>query len=256
MGLLFGDTHYHSETVYTTSPGQVDATNKLARANEDLSKSTGKLADAINEDKVKITHTRYAELINKDRKLKAIEDYIHTRFLLLEHVVMTEQYKDYRKMYIMNPDRMKSFDEGLNNGYIFELNPKRRTCELFKENRNKVVDNFFGAKDSLSDYHFDKVEFEHPTYVGDTEGDATIIGTDYHRLLRRETRLVDFEAAMEVLPFVLFEVLNVDNHKSDTTISQRFRSFVDQWGSGTYHGIESNGLFFEIRRDQINIKKI
>jgi hypothetical protein len=78
----------------------------------------------------------------------------------------------------------------------------------------------------------------------------TIIGTDYHRLLRREIRLINFEAAMEVLPSVLFEVLNVDYHKSDITTSQRFRSFVLQYGPGTYHGIQSNGLFFEIQRDK------
>lgn len=255
MGLLFGDTYHHSETIYTTSPGQVDATNKLARANEDLSKTTEKLADAINEDKVKITHKRYSELINKDRKLKAIEDYILTRFLLLEHIVLTDQYVDYTKMYIMDSDRMKSFNQGLNNGYIFELNPKRKTCELYKENRNKVIEDPFTIKESLSDYHFDKVELVHPTYVEDTEGDVTIIGTDYHRLLRREIRLIDFEAAMEVLPSVLFEVLNIDYHKSDITTSQRFRSFVLQYGPGTYHGIQSNGLFFEIRGDEINITR-
>lgn len=65
MGLLFGDTYITNKTETGHSiRGLEDATFELAAATRDVAKANQKIANAINDERITISHKRYSELLN------------------------------------------------------------------------------------------------------------------------------------------------------------------------------------------------
>lgn len=268
MGLLFGDTYVTNKTYNTTSEGMVRATKELAQATYKVAESNQNIANAIREDKVTISHERYAELINKRKALESIKQEISIRIGALCSVVNSKFYNErYINTYFMNAHSIDIFREGLKEGYCVGLNNKDKEAYFCKLNPEKEV-RYFDYK-TIEDLGYEVVMFKNPLYVKETEGDAKIAGKEYHSLLREEDLLDNtYIPAANILPKFMFELLNVNRDMGNTDNNYKFRSFVNHFfneaspmwkyhhGSGSYLFI-SNGFIWEYEYGKaIIIKKI
>jgi hypothetical protein len=241
MGLLFGDTYITKN--YNgggTDPALAKATQQLACATEKVAESNQNIADAINEDKVTIPHSRYAELVNKRRLLNKISGEIVLRLSVLFEVTQSEDYKRYREMYIMG-----SFDKVLVISDIFKddkcvgMDFKQKIACLYEKSKDREP-SYFDYK-TMEDLGYDVIQIGEPLYMKESDGEAKITGSEYRKLLREEDKLDNvFIPALEVLPNVMFDILNCDRKYGDTENNDKMMSSVAWVKQRTLHFVYDN----------------
>jgi hypothetical protein len=235
MGLLFGDTYVVNKTVSAPSNEDLaDATFELAEATRKVAKANQNIANAINDERVSISHKRYSELLNKRKLLQSIKNEITTRISILCTVVNSSEYREgYMETYFMDPHKkIRMFKNDLKKGLCVGMNYGDKTAYLYKFSEGKEI-NYFDYK-TVEDLGYEIVLFKTPMYVVETEGSAEVSGKEYQSLLSDETLLdTIYLPGVEVLPKVMFELLNVDS-----------TSYIPQ-DPTVYNGKHNNGRFRE-----------
>lgn len=216
MGLLYTNINVTKKTVVDNSELSA-ATRKLADATYEVAKSNQNIADALNEDKVTITHNRYAELLNKEKLLGSIKSTIFMHLTMLLPSINTSQYKKYRETFMMGIyDKVYIIDECFKDDYCIGMDFNNRTACVYKLNKDRDI-NYFSYR-TMDDLGYDVVGVKEPLYVEFTEGNSTITGSEYKRLLSIEDNLDNlYIGVIDILPSVMFEILNCDYTKSNNT---------------------------------------
>ena len=255
MGLLFGDTYVVNKT--TSGPsneGLTRATRELAEATRKVATSTQNIANAINDDRVTISHKRYAELLNKRKALQSVKQEITIRLNALCSVINSSDYKErYMNTYVMDGPykKIEIFKGGIKEGLCVGMNYKEKTAYLYQFSEDKKI-NYSDYK-TVEDLGYDIIPFKNPVYVVETDGSAEISGKEYNSLLNDETLFDNiYLPAVDVLPKVMFELLNVDRLVCDTKNNQRFIQFVSYINNNRYSSMDrffcnSNGYIWDFQ---------
>jgi hypothetical protein len=218
MGLLYTNISVTKNTIVDNRE-LAAATRKLANATYKVAESNQNIADALNEDKVTITHNRYAELLNKEKLLSSIKETIFSNLTMLLPTINTSQYKKYRETYMMGMfDKVYVIDECFKDGYCMGMDFINRTACVYRLNNNSREVNYFSYR-TMEDLGYDVVGVKEPLYVEFTEGSSTITGSEYKRLLYIEDSLDNlYMGVIDILPSVMFEILNCDYTKGNNNL--------------------------------------
>jgi hypothetical protein len=227
MGLLC-TTHITNKNTIVDNSALTAATNKVAQATERVAKANQNIADAIKEDKVTITHDRYAELLNKEKLLGAIKSTIFSHLTMLLPAMNTTQYKKYKESFMMGAyDKVLTIDECFKEDYCIGVNFKSSTACVYRFNKDKKDGIDYFSYTTMEDLGYDVVGVKEPVYISSTEGNSKITGEEYKRLLYIENILdTVYVKAIDVLPSVMFNILNCDYTKGSLDNNKKFTNAV------------------------------
>jgi hypothetical protein len=212
MGLL-------STTIEIGLGGLTQATKQQAAATGRLAESTQNVADAINKGRVKITHTRYAELTNKTKLLNSIYSFIDLYATTIFGISQTDSYKKFMSHMIMHRGVSKYYKGyvGINDRLHLVVDEEERICNIYVDN--------------------ELIKVTEPNYIPDTEGYTNINEDEYNKLLRNEVLLETYSKAVEDLPNICFRLLDFVNHNKviNDSINSWFRYLLEYSTNSHYH---------------------
>jgi hypothetical protein len=195
MGLLC-TTVVENRVSYNTitDPALTRAQERTADATEKLADATQNVADAINETRINISHSRYAELVNKSKLLMTIKKQLKIKFSIAYMLAMSDEHKkyiEYSQVGCGFSVRTQLFDGTRffksNDKYLFVLSESDKTFSIHKEiGKSNKVYLFYGI---TTDKDYVPYLIEEPEYIVDTEGYVDISGTEYHDILKKEREL-------------------------------------------------------------------
>lgn len=253
MGLFSTTTIIRSTSttnVIVDNSAVAEATDRVAKATDNVARATNKIASAVGDDRITLSHTRYAELHNKGEKLDASRKYVHSLVIAaLKAVLYSDEYKHMNNpIYYYSMDiegrftfiQSKAYDD-----VFFVLDGESKTADLYRKNEGNSYnpDNLMGR---LQNYI--PIQIDEPFLMGEEDGQVQVSGVEYKKAIVAEREYDEvYSNIRETLPRLLFNMINPSQYASQVLM----RNLQSQ--SDFAHEFE--GLVFEYSPRGINLKK-
>jgi hypothetical protein len=250
---LFSTTTIISSTsttnVVVDNSAVAAATNRVADATNKVARATDKVASAVGDDRITLSHARYAELYNKGEKLDCAKKYVQRLVVAaLRTALNSDEYK-----YISNPNYYYSM--GVDGRIIFLqslayddvffiMDGDSKTADLYRKNEgNSYSPDNFGR---LQNY--EPIQIEEPFLMNDEDGQVQVSGVEYKKAIVAEREYDEvYSNIRETLPQLVFNMINPSQYAAHVLVRN-----IQNRSDFTH---EFDGLIFQYSPNGINLKK-
>ncbi len=226
------------------------ATNRVAEATDKVARATSKVASAVSDDRITLSHARYAELHNKGEKLDCAKKYVQGLVVAALRTALNSN--EYRNM--SNPNYYYLMD--VNGRFIFLQSPayddvffvmdgNSRTADLYRKKENNTYN-----PDSLEGrlQNYVPIQISEPFLMNDEDGQVQVSGVEYKKAIAAEREYDEvYSSIKETLPRLLFNMINPSQYAAQV-LARNLQNRSD-----FMHEFE--GLVFQYSPRGINIRK-
>lgn len=254
MGLFSTTTIIRSTSttnVIVDNSAVAEATNRVAKATDNVAKATNKVASAVGDDRITLSHARYAELHNKGERLEAAKKYVQSLVVAaLRTVINSDEYRymsNPNYYYSMNVEGRFSFLQSpAYDDVFFVMDGNSKTADLYRKKENNTYN-----PDSLEGrlQNYESIQIEEPFLMSDEDGQVQVSGVEYKKAIVAEREYDEvYSNIRETLPRLLFNMINPSQYAAQV-LARNLQSQSD-------FTHEFEGLVFEYSPRGINLKKI
>lgn len=248
---LFSTTTIISSTsttnVVVDNSAVADATNRVARATDKVAKATDSVAKAVGDDRITLSHARYAELYNKSEKLDCAKKYVHSLLTSALKAILNSaeprDISDTSHVYSLGTEGIPTLIFSIAyDDVFFVVDKDTRTADLYMRNNNY---NYTGVGILEK---FTPIQFDEPLLMNEEDGQVQVSGVEYKKAITIEREYDEvYSNIRETLPRLIFDMINPRQYVTHGVL----RSLQTQ----SDFAYEFEGLIFEYSPRGINLKK-
>jgi virulence-associated protein VapD len=252
MGLFSTTTIVRSTTSVTIDNSAVAAaTDRVAKATDKVAKATDNVAKAVGDDRITISHSRYAELYNKGEKLAAAKKYsIELTTSALRVLIHSNEYK-----YLSGSSTMFSASDNsfyrcipsmIHDDVFLVIDGESRTADLYRQIGQHSYD-----PDRFRPNNLEPIGIEEPFLMREEDGQVQMTGVEYKKAISLEREYDEvYSNIRNILPRLIFNMIN-------PTAYFKLNKIISNISNGVMVAEELDGITLQYDRSNgINITKV
>ena len=227
-----------------------EATDRVAKATDRVAKATDNVAKAVGDDRITISHARYAELYNKSEKLAAAKKYSSELVISALRVLMnSNEYKHIGSscgFYSASDSRFyRCMPSMIHDDLFLVVDGNSRTADLYRKNGRDSYNPNSYRLDNL-----ELIEIEEPFLMREEEGQVQMTGVEYKKAIATEREYDElYSNIRNILPKLIFNLIN-------PTAYFKLNSIISNISAGVKVTEELDGITLEYDNySGINIRK-
>jgi hypothetical protein len=252
MGLFCSTTVINRSTTHVSidNSAVVAATDRVAKATDKVAKATDNVAKAVGDDRITLSHARYAELYNKGEKLAAAKKYSSELAVSSLRVLLNSiEYQHLGSsigFYSASDSRFyRCIPSMVHDDVFLVVDGESRTADLYRQSGQRSYD-----PDIFRPNNLKLVEIEEPFLMREEDGQVQMTGVEYKKAIATEREYDEvYSNIRNILPRLIFNLIN-------PVAYFKLNSLISNIRAGVMVSEELDGITFEYDSySGINIRK-